>query len=651
MFEFRAERLPGKVFLDRATYLHDRISTEAVERPVNAHALCNAIGRANIPFNDKRVAPASQASRQPKRLPANFPWLTLVLGSGCATETTDDSGLAPIAPETIRSSLSKRPPLRDGMQPGDLAETFARNLMNQRMPKRPKPEMAPAIGPRDARVANLVLAASLLTSLYRGLAAASQQPLDPRGNDRLELTKKAPGAQRIPELRSVYADAVIEFLPEMWSDQPKAVEHVLRRIDGKLKEHPGYVDRLDLQILTEFTWLAMTEHCSMYYGWSSLLALVARADDSNPTPPHRSPPRPGFDRNAATGYIKEWYKKVTRQSWEQRKAAAQPSGRIRFFDSAARVLSAQSALRDRYRLQSSVLPPVASAFSTSFDIELEMSLAKHNVGFVMALPVHYLHAQRDPSSTEGTKRASLHWLGAVIEPAEGRDSDKAIELDRILRPNTWFMLSGMPWYDTWRYANWPFVVHLAGCPVIQLPEIGTPIYCAAHDSAEPQRIKDMPGVEAIAPAVLLDEYGAIQQHSTEMFAGLPSGASYGLPDQLTSPSEDSARARFWMLMGVQMGDAAIRYGIASRLGTGRRGLDTLKLPDRAGLVISSNVDPAARDLMQWYGVDLVQQDCGAFMEDLDHYSEHLEFEQADRWPSYFNPGDQCPLLKAKRETR
>lgn len=655
MFEFRAERLEGKTFPDRNAYLHDRIGIKPGGTPVESHALCNAIARANRPFNSSTYSTA---------LPGNFPWLTLVLGSGCATETMDNSDLTPIAPRTINSLIREaqlgggKVPLGDDMEPidlGGLAGAFAENLIKQRMSK-PKTSAAP----RKMSIANLVLATALLTRLYRRLAAESALPLDPRGNDSFLFTPQN------RELKERYVDAVNEFLPRMWGDQLGAVKHVLERIDENLKKQPGYIERLDLQILTEYTWLAMTDHCAnYYYGWSSLLAHVARADSIDRQAPHTSPPRPRFNPDEATFYINRRYEKATEASWLQRKTV-QRSGRIGFFDAAANVLSKQAALRKNYPAESISLPPVASAFSTSFDIELEMSLARRNCGFVIVLPAlirHRASSEPGPSpshrgelgAAEPVEIASLRWLGAVIAPSDA--PNQGIELKQIREPDNWFMLSGERLHEGWRYANWPFVVHLAGCPLITLPKKNTPIYRVEPDDPdepdEPRHLhKELGEISDIQPAILLDEYGAIQQHSTEMFGDR--GKPYGLPDQLTSPADSGApgQARFWLLMGVQMGDAAIRYGVASRLGTGgRKGAKMRKLPERAGLFVSSNVDPAARDLMQWYGVDVVRQHCGEFTKDLDHYAEHLELGNAKLWPSEFYPNEQCFLLRAKQDVR
>lgn len=663
MFSFRLDRLPGDAFADRKEYLTKRISEDNNATTAgDCHSLCNAIGSANEPFNGVRIEEPKPG--KPKGLPRNFPWLTLVLGSGCANETIDDSGVASLSPERISGLLADWTRLKDGDKPSDLAFKFARDLIDQRMPDGSR-DGRPSIDDKklkeeDTEIAKLVLATSLLTLLYRGLASEHRQPLDPRGNDRLEMPGKGHesgkkfGEHRLSELKTLYADEFTESLLPKMKQSKAAVRHVLERIGSNLKgvarNKSGKevtitpsLCRLDLQILTEFTWLAMTERSSIYYGmsryygWSSLLALLARADDTVQGPPHRSPPRPGSHRSTVTESIKTWYEQASSESWKQ-PATPRVSGRRKFFDSAANVLIAQAKLRERYRGQNSI-PPIASAFSTSFDIELEMSLAKRNVGFVIVVPVYCL--QKATTGPKSPRKASLHWLAAVVAP----DPSGAIKFAQIVEPKEWYMLNGDSWSDYWPYANWPLVIHLVGCPVVKLPANDKPwIRAVGRNTSEPIDNQEMfDDIEGISPAVLMDEYDAIQQHSTEMFG------SSGLPEQFASASKLSSQARFWMLMGVQMGDAAIRYGIASRLGPGKRGADSQhRHPGRAGLAVSSHVDPAARDLMQYYGIDLVQQNCDAFVEDLDHYAEHLQFEHADEWPITFVPRQECKLLLSKR---
>lgn len=625
MYEFRAIKLAGRVYGTRAEYLAARAALNENEPPPAKvdPMLCNSIARANAEFVDEDPAPDV--------VPAHFPWLTVVLGSGCATETTDPAGLTPLEPKLIEQILRSRAALCDEVLPSDLARQFAERLISERLRhvREIKPGTAVLKTTDNAddtkRVALLVLSAALATGFYREVAAVLQLPLDRRGADCISL-KTSVTPSRLAELVTKFKAPLLEVIDEVSPLLIKhgnslAESHILARIKSSLTgiapngapTGRQELSRLDVQILTEFCWLALTEQCSIYHGWSELLALLARLDPTRLDPPVRYPLQPSLSRENAIDAIQNRYRRVSEDSWKNRKLGT-ASNRHAFFDGVANVLCQQAVLRTQIAARGAVLPPVASAFSTSFDLELEMALtARADLpGFVIALPAQYLGTN--------SKVASLQWLGAVFRKPSG--------LDAILDgPSEWVMLSRMTWNDDWEYANWPFVVHLAGCPLIKPPEVKLAPKLPPTGSADANRRMKLEKVEDIQSAILLDEYSAIQQHSTEMFGA--SSESNGLPDDLTKASPDSAKARFWMIMGVQMQDTAVRYWVASRLGTGRKGLDqTSVLPERAGLVVTSKLDPTARDLMQWYGFDIVQQDCSEFKIDLDHYSKHLELDNA-----------------------
>ena len=134
--------------------------------------------------------------------------------------------------------------------------------------------------------------------------------------------------------------------------------------------------------------------------------------------------------------------------------------------------------------------------------ELEMALSVCECpGFVLVLPVYEL------SKDETT--ASLRWIGAVVRQKVDRSK---IDIDDILEPDDWVRLSAVAWNETWPFATWPIIVHLAGCPLIKLPKaLPTP------PSSQLSRLgAHQPETGPLEAAILLDEYSAIQQHSSEI---------------------------------------------------------------------------------------------------------------------------------------
>lgn len=534
MYEFRAFKHAGRVYETRKEYLEDRArigDNEDVPASVQP-MLCNSIARANESFEDKDPAPGV--------VPHHFPWLTVVLGSGCATETTDPAGLTPFAPSQVGEILRSRSPLCDEVLPSDLARQFAERMIDDRLHhiRNAMPNATVSTETHDLdnskRIALLVLSAALATSFYREAAAALQLPLDRRGTDCVSL--RAPVTpSRLAELITKFEQPLLEVIQDLvplldaHNSLVSAESHILARIT-RILVNERKINRLDIQILTEFCWLALTEQCSIYHGWSELLALLARLDPSRLDPPVRYPLQPNPSRATAIAAIQSRYKSVSENSWQSRQRAVK-SVRRDFFDSVANALCAQAALRGQIATLSeqspdgAVLPPVASAFSTSFDLELEMALAARTdiPGFVIVLPAYFLSTKH--------KTASLHWLGAVIRKPKGLHSILEPE------PSSWVMLSRMTWNDDWEYANWPFVVRLAGCPLVTLPGIALAPKSPPTGSVDPSLKLKLGEIDEIQSAILLDEYSAIQQHSTEMF-GMATSQSSGLPEALTIASQD-----------------------------------------------------------------------------------------------------------------
>jgi hypothetical protein len=212
----------------------------------------------------------------------------------------------------------------------------------------------------------------------------------------------------------------------------------------------------------------------------------------------------------------------------------------------------------RYRVGTAkaVGVPLASAFVTSFDLELEMALwSQPNAEpFILAMPVNVL------IGTGPSRAASTCWVGCMVTPR--RLPDPAAELAALRTPQDWFVLSS----------------------------------------------------------------------ETNM--------RFGIPTSITGVTRDSF-ARFWMVLGVPMGDNVVRYRFASQIAAGT--MFTVPraqpvAPEHAGLVVNRRVDAGARDLLHWYGFDVVKDECESFHGDLEHYIEHL---QAPHQRS--RPDEECDI--------
>ncbi len=615
MIEFRARRQLGERFKSRDGYLKSK-TLIAGQQPPFRHGrwLCHAIERVNRELT---------AGAGPADARAGFPWLTMVLGSGCLSEHDGPIRMA-LQPSSIHELLKDRDALADGIFPSDLAKSYAQSLLEDRIPGGAEllPGEPGGFGSQppssdDHYGAKLVLATALLTSLYHEVEVIKPQALRRWGNDFVTL---GAGPQRMRELRTLRVEPLFALLAELKDLGHDAVRRLLEQIGTQLAKER--IERWNIQVLTECAWYTLIEGSAEYPGWSDLLVFLSRQQEVFSSQ-DQGRPRPSFGNpRHVPRLIEARYIETSEQSWQARHLK-KPSPRADFYDSVANVLCAQSTLRKATPAAARL--PVVSAFVTSFDLELEMALVSTSVPeFIVALPVN---VYRGPEN----EVASICWIGANIKPSEVHS------LEDLRRPSNWMMLSNMLWSESSSYLNVPFVVRLTGCPLFQLPAF------SKHEGPGALVINPLtffgsrtaPAVETLelGHAVLLDEFAAMQQHNSDAFFYVPGGEGqstryYGLPRQLTGV-QNPWHARFWMVAGVQMGDSSVRYSVASRFGA--RALDALALglerkrPDRAGLVIASRMDGAARDLLDWYGFDIVEDSCWHYRGDLDHYVRHLHF--------------------------
>jgi len=99
---------------------------------------------------------------------------------------------------------------------------------------------------------------------------------------------------------------------------------------------------------------------------------------------------------------------------------------------------------------------------------------------------------------------------------------------------------------------------------------------------------------------------------------------------LGRPYDYTDDERFWLIMGAQTDDPAIRLRVVSQLGLAPTDLQKSR-PSRRGLAVCERISRAAKELFQWHGVDVVTANCTQFQSDLDHYAKHLE-----DYPAFMN---------------
>jgi len=93
---------------------------------------------------------------------------------------------------------------------------------------------------------------------------------------------------------------------------------------------------------------------------------------------------------------------------------------------------------------------------------------------------------------------------------------------------------------------------------------------------------------------------------------LPENAAYGLPSRVAQGEAKYGWNRYWMLLGVQMRDSAIRQRIATLVSSlphnGANKLAEYGSVNSTGVAINSRLAELEKDLLFWSGFDVVRGD-------------------------------------------
>jgi hypothetical protein len=648
MRQFKARREPRS---ERKTFFeHGREEYLAAKVPsyVEPRRFCNALEEIHAPLG-------------PLYKRSGFPWITLVLGSGCLEAGLDISGTRiHDVPAIVQQRLADQDPLPDGTNAAKLAASFAASLIADRLglpasptsskagptqagPDKFRPQALDSFEATNAKTAKLLLCAALLTRLYHLASAAAPDALSRTGHDRVSLPVGRAGSA---ELESNALAPVLALLGELISstdsnspDTGDAVLHqALTTIDNSLNSrgHESSLRVADIQLLTELCWYYLTQGTPVYPGWNDLLLHLSTR--TSPALFDRWLPRPAFDDiDAACWFVEQRYASTTRLSWDKLVDDAE-SDRERFYATVASILRQQAALRQASRQLSPLQPPIASAFVTSFDLELEMAMWRSSTEpFVVAVPMNILQDVAE----QATVLASVCWLGCLIRP--DHSLTHAEQLDKLRTPDEadWFLLNGDTAYEL-AYGNYPVIVRLSGSPLMSAPRLWTEDGSDWNELCrrllkdyhldQPSDPPDLNEPELrMAHVALLDEYSAMQHAASEFLVYQPDRSNervrQGLPAALFG-TRSSAFARFWMMMGVQVSDSSIRYRFASQMtvptSIDGESVKNAPLPSRAGLVVNWRTDDTVRDLLGWYNFDVVTDRCENFQVDLQHYLRHLQ---------------------------
>lgn len=525
------------------------------------------------------------------------------------------------------------------------------------------------------------------------------------------------------------ADLELGDLADKLAEQPTDdtwLLDVVRDMRTSLGRGLGEIPLAGLVALTEITWGVMTGSLTLYSSypeWSEFLVRLSM-DKGRSRLIRQGPPRPA-PRSAvdAAGLVVGALEGLTRQSanWHGGAQPADEASRVSAYSAYADLLCELAAYRasrlpsapkglslpasstGATSLQVAPLsdaakakgetwsdaslsagrtasaPPPASAFVTTFDLELEFAVAQRhpNQAFVVAVPVNLID---NAEGMNDQRLASTMWLGCVIQPDPGRAL-----YDRIVNPphDAWFAFgaelqgnrqgvdgdpggadpesrlirralpAGVP-----RLGALPIIVRLAGSPLMRLPELQDPngvisdlgevlLEHALLDSkvdrglsADGTRTMTTPtwnrGGEVVdiqlVHATLLDEHNAVRLSLPEVVKD----QKWGLPHDLTTPAS-GAFWRYWILLGVELSDPVIRYRVVSQiLGAGLINQTAeARRPKHTGLALNRKpLNARAIDILLWCGFDIVGdvEAPASITPELSHYLAHLRDENARNWP-------------------
>lgn len=712
-YRYPVARESRERFESRDDYMVKRVTARNPE-------LCQVMQQA---ANDLREASGRSAGQGSDWV--GFPWLTMVFGSG-ALELHDRPGLAANAFADAVAALLEDVPWgeADDQAPSTGARNFALALVKDRMGDAKGRTDGQMLMPQVEPVAaKLVYAAYLLTHFFHSVRAGMGEPASRWEYDDVARLTAAPGHTRVPgaddlatraselmwgiveeDLEGADPNKAPDPNPHTKAPLPiqRSVSLLLTEIIEGLEARGRFPERklrsYHLRLITEVAWYFLTLGTHVYPGWTDLLLALMLKEGARPDRRFRSA-RPRYpDLRQLPELVAGIYEPATETSWEMTMEHLQSDGgavlaaewsdiaddkgrtRAPLYWAAAKVLWAQAQACRSIPVGPDQLPP-AVAFVTSFDLELDMALLATARGrkFRVGLPVHLIHKIDDKSA-----QAELCWLIADVEPRSDRPDHR--DLDALRHPVKWQLLTSQ--FDPTELRDSPIVIHLSGCPLFSLPQpdqgggdkaIETILTDLTGSSAAQNGAGAKHSQYALAHAVTVDEYLAVRQSEAELIWSSWNSSSSemrgnrALPQDLMINGFDNPR--FWISMGVPVGDAAIRHRLISQLS--RQRIVALGSPDRAsmrsdvgllgpdlemvgpmapaeapqapvaidsagavGVAVNMHIGDDETSLLYWVGFDVVQADCNGFIHDLRHYVRHL----AESGPSKLPPTTrQCPL--------
>jgi len=528
-----------------------------------------------------------------------IPWPTFVLGSGCLRPLPGTEIAAPELRSLIQDGVANLPSER--RQPGDLdlVEQFIHALIALKLEDSIGQTGWLLTRSRDSGAfswpvaVQVCLLAAIATRAYTNLRSASAPVLGRSDREEVVFSQHETSEMTLAYSRYVVPmDNIAEYLMgrdiEARGEAWRSFKTLLQTIGARGDDGRRHFRRQHVELLAAFAWHFLTDGTEIYPGWSDILLFhtfdLASHEFERWPATHRPP------KTSSALDVDSWVYRRLEKVTERSVRTPEP-----FFGLVADILEKQSEVLGRLYAawpESERIPshiPRATAFVTSFDLELEIALLDRAAVFAIVAPV----VGTRPHTTSALN-ASLHWVYRVIRPnADETISDR---LQRLRQGDDWKLMPESTDLLPVEIDRIPVVVHLAGAPLLALP-------------------MELPGLRTPSHALLLDETIAVLQFGAEVRG---TGSDRLNRRLLSSPKDKGAGAepapRFWTFVGNPHADPAVRLrllanGWHSSVDAQGQGSDPSEsaadAPRQAGVVINRWVPIEESEVFRWQGFDVV----------------------------------------------
>lgn len=560
---------------------------------------------------------------------SKIPWVTFVLGSGCLGRehpVTSDSAssvertIEKLVADGLSGEWAKGIETDSVQDCRDWTVDFILELALTRAPGRVAEwaEQASVVEAEEARLATLASAAAALgTKLFLNALAVTRTTVASAQRETviLDFTEDLVGLQhRYFDLLVAVATEFERLISDGTSPAMTAFADVLANI-RRTKTLP----RERVEVLGAFAWHFWTDKTTMYPGWSDILLFQAAetqnaGDQFLEVPMLRRPNVTQLGR-LQSDHRNSWlYLRlldITQKSWDEA-MDGRVSDRERFYEAVAGNLIQQAALARKHQKPRGA--PLATAFVSGFDLELEMALLrnlKHDGDFsrfAIVVPVFHVHtAQGSDQSAEAKYDTTLCWVWKFVDGEKEAESTLPAPLEGLLNEGEW------NYCDTRDTSVQKLEELLHGVPVV-VRLSGAPLIDVATDRfAEP--LPDWDEGHEIRPALLLDENTSLIQVALDL-----RGLDGRLPGALARDSDVTEfDRRYWMFVGVQLSDPAVRLRLLSRefsLAWGEVNERPKGLASDRGVIVNTWAPAAERQLFHWQGFGVVKAEAADITDDV-----------------------------------